>query len=66
MKKNNLFADCKYFLDSTVARFWFDDNQEKNAKSLSKQYDQFKKFGKSICLKISKIMIFLKIENMGI
>ena len=52
MKKNNLFADCKYFLDSTVARFWFDDNQEKNAKSLSKIIDdQFKKFGKSILLK---------------
>tara|TARA_S200000501_G_scaffold240176_1_gene225075 strand:- start:5998 stop:7230 length:1233 start_codon:yes stop_codon:yes gene_type:complete len=50
-KDNNSLANFNYFLDSTIARFWFNENQEQNAKTLSKIIDnQFNKFGKSILL----------------
>ena len=58
-KDNNSLANFKYFLDSTIARFWFDENQDLNAKTLSKIIDnQFNKFGKSV--------LFENFENNGI
>ena len=46
---NHSLGKFNYFLDSTIARFWFNENRKSNAKMLSKIIDnQFSKFGESI------------------